>query len=189
MTKKIAIALALCLGATLASAAPRREVSASRSETVKAKVKSVDQKTRMVTVLAEDGSEVTFKAGDKVRNLKGVKVGDEITTTLYQTLTLWILGADEAAPELRLGADVYRAPAGEKPAGTIAADLQGVATVEEIAKDQKSVTLKGPRGNLVKLAVRNPKNLEGVTVGTRVGFAYSEELAIDVTTPKKAKKK
>jgi hypothetical protein len=189
MTKKIAIALALCLGATLASAAPNREVSASRSETVKAKVKSVDQKTRMVTVLAEDGSEVTFKAGDKVRNLKGVKAGDQISATLHQTLTLWILGADEAAPELQLGADVYRAPAGEKPAGTIAADLQGVATVEEIAKDQKSVTLKGPRGNLVKLAVRNPKNLEGVTVGTRVGFAYSEELAIDVTTPKKSKKK
>jgi Cu/Ag efflux protein CusF len=189
MTKKIVFALALCLGATLASAAPKREVSASRSETITAKVKSVDQKTRMVTVTGEDGSETTFKAGDKVRNLKQVKPGDEVNATLYQTLTLWVLGENEAAPELKTGTDVYRAPAGQKPAGTVASDLQGVATVEEIAKDQKSITLKGPRGNLVQLAVRNPKNLEGVKVGTRIGFAYTEELAVDVTTPKKAKKK
>jgi hypothetical protein len=110
-----------------------------------------------------------------------------VTATMNQSLTLWLLAADQPAPELSVGADVYRAPAGQKPGGTVAADLSGVATVEAIAPDKKSVTLKGPRGNLVKLDVRDPKNLDGVAVGTRVGFAYSETLAIDVTPGKKKK--
>jgi Cu/Ag efflux protein CusF len=184
---RIAMALALCLGAANASAV-QKEFHASRTETVTAKVKKVDQATRMVTLVGEDGVETTFKAGDDVKNLKQVKVGDVVTTVLDQALTLWILGADQAAPELSVGSDVYRAAPGEKPGGVMTADLSGVATVEAIAADKKSVTLKGPRGKSVKLAVRDPANLEGVALGTRVGFAYSETLAIGVKEGKKAPK-
>ncbi len=179
MMTRIALALALCLAASNASAA-QKEFSASRSETISAKVKKVDVATREVTLVGEDGVETTFKASADVKNLDKVKAGDVVTTTLDQTLTLWVLGADQAAPELSVGSDVYRAEPGQKPGGMMTTDLSGVATVEKIAADKKSVTLKGPKGNLVKLAVRNPENLEGVTVGTRVGFAYSETLAIGV---------
>ena len=183
MITRIAMALALCLAASNASAA-QKEFSASRSETLTAKVKKVDVTTREVTLVGEDGVETTFKAGPDVKNLAQVKVGDVVSTTLDQSLTLWLLGADQAAPELSVGSDVYRAAPGQKPGGMMTADVSGVATVEAIAADKKSVTLKGPKGNLVKLAVRNPENLDGVTVGTRVGFAYSETLAIGVSPGK-----
>lgn len=186
MTKRIAFALALCLGATTALAA-QREFSASRSETLTAKVKKIDLKTREVTLVGEDAVETTFKAGDDVRNLDKVKVGDVVSTTLDQSMTLWILQEGQPAPELAVGSDVYRAQKGEKPGGMMSTDLTGIATVEQIAADKKSVTLKGPKGNLVKLAVRNPENLDGVTVGTKVGFAYSETLAISVAPGKPAK--
>ncbi len=179
MMTRIAIALALCLAASTASAA-QREISTSRTETLTAKVKKIDLKTREVTLVGEDGVMTTFKAGEDVKNLDKVKVGDVVSTTLDQTLTLWILGANDAAPELSVGSDVYRAAPGQKPGGMMTTDLTGVATVEAIAADKKSVTLKGPKGNVVKLLVRNPENLDGVTVGTRVGFAYSETLAIGV---------
>ena len=185
MTRNL-VALGLCLAAAAASAAPHKEFSASRSETLEAKVTKVDQKTRAVTVVGEDGTEATFKAGEKVRNLPQLKAGDVVSVMLDQSLTLWLLAENEAAPELQVGADVFRAPKGAKPGGSTTTDVSGVATVESIAADKKSVTLKGPRGNLVTLDVRNPTNLEGVTVGTRVGFAYSETLAVDVVTPKKA---
>ena len=168
-------ALGLCLAATAAWAAPHKEFSASRTQTLEAKVTKVDQQKREVTVVSEDGSEATFKAGDKVRNLAQLKKGDKISVMLDQSLTLWVLGAD-----------VYRAPKGAKPGGSTTTDVSGVATVEAIAADKKSVTLKGPRGNLVSLDVRNPANLEGITVGTRIGFAYSETVAVDVMAPKKA---
>jgi Cu/Ag efflux protein CusF len=179
MFKRIAVALALLLAAATALAA-QREVSTSRSETLTAKVKKIDQQTREVTLVGEDGSETTFKAGADVKNLAQVKVGDVVSVALDQTLTLWLLETNQPAPELSVGADVYRAPAGQKPGGMMTADLSGVATVEAIAPDKSTVTLRGPKGNLVKLAVRNKSNLDGVTVGTRVGFAYSETLAIDV---------
>jgi hypothetical protein len=108
-----------------------------------------------------------------------------VAVKLDQALTLWILEKDQPAPELGVGADVYRAQPGQKPGGMMTADVTGVATVEELAPDKTWVTLKGPRGNVVKLDVRNPANLDGVVVGTRVGFAYSETLAISVTAAKK----
>ncbi len=188
MTNRIALALAICLGATTAHAA-QREVSTSRSETLTAKVTKIDLKTREVTLVGEDAVETTFKAGEDVRNLDKVKVGDVVSTTLDQTLTLWLLDENQPAPELAVGSDVYRAKKGEKPGGMMTTDLTGIATVESIAPDKKFVTLKGPKGNLVKLAVRNPDNLEGVAVGTKVGFAYSETLAISVAPGKAPAKK
>jgi hypothetical protein len=186
MTRNLA-ALGLCLAAATASAAGHKEFSLSRTQTIDAKVVKVDSQKREVTLKGDDGAETTFKVGDKVRNLAQVKKGDKVTVLLDQSLTLWLLGADEAAPELQVGADVYRAPKGEKPGGITTTDVSGVATVESIAADKKTVVLKGPRGNFVTLDVRNPANLEGVTVGTRVGFAYSETVGVDVSTPKKAK--
>lgn len=183
MITRIAFALALCLGAANASA-DQKEFHAARTETVKATVKSVDPATRMMTLVAKDGSETTFKAADDVRNLDQVKPGDLVAATMDQSLTLWILGDDQPAPELAVGADVTRAKKGEKPGGMMTTDLSGVATVEKIAGDKKSVTLKGPRGKSVKLAVKDPANLEGVKLGTRIGFAYSEALAVAVTPAK-----
>lgn len=183
MMTRITFALALCLAAANASAA-KKEFSASRTETVSAKVKSVDQKTRMVTLVDEGGGDVTFKAGEEVRNLAQLKAGDTVTATVDQSLFLWVLAPDEAAPQTATGADVYRAAPGEKPGGVVTADVSGVATVESVAKDKKTVTLKGPKGNLLTLDVRDPANLEGVGVGTRIGFAYSEALAVDVKAGK-----
>jgi hypothetical protein len=185
MTRNL-VALGLCLAAATASAAGHKEFSVSRTQTIESKVVKVDQQKREITLRDEDGAETTFKAGEKIRNLAQVKAGDKVTVLLDQSLTLWLLGADEAAPELQVGADVYRAPKGEKPGGITTTDVSGIATVEAIAADKKSVTLKGPRGNVVTLDVRNPANLEGVVVGTRVGFAYSETVGVDVSTPKKA---
>jgi Cu/Ag efflux protein CusF len=184
MITRIAFALALCLGAANASAG-QKEFSAARSETITATVKKIDQKTREVTLVGEDGAETVFKADEQVRNLAQVKKGDVVAVKLDQALTLWILEKDQPAPELGVGADVYRAQPGQKPGGMMTADVTGVATVEELAPDKTWVTLKGPRGNVVKLDVRNPANLDGVVVGTRVGFAYSETLAISVTAAKK----
>jgi Cu/Ag efflux protein CusF len=182
----MAVVLALGLAAGGASA-DHKEFHAARSESITAKVKAVDAKTRQVTLVGEDGTETSFTASDQVRNLDKLKAGDKVTARLDQALTLWILGKDDPAPDLSVGSDVVRAKAGEKPGGMMTADVSGVATVEEIAADKKWVKLKGPRGNVVKLAVRDPKNLAGVAVGTRVGFAYSEALAVGVK-PAKGKK-
>src|SRR5512133_1022877 len=135
MLTRIAVALALLLGVAHASP-PQREVSASRVERLTAIVQKIDVQTREMTLKGEHGAETTFTVAKDARNLDKVKVGDEVSVTYDQALTLWILGADEAGPQLSVGTDVYRAAPGEKPSGLMTADVTGVATVEQIAADK-----------------------------------------------------
>ena len=46
------------------------------SATVTATVTKIDQKTREVSVKTEDGKDYSFVAGENVKNLSQVKVGD-----------------------------------------------------------------------------------------------------------------
>jgi hypothetical protein len=52
--------------------------------TATATVKKLDLKTRMVTLQRADGSMITFRADENVRNLPPVRVGDEVTATYYE---------------------------------------------------------------------------------------------------------
>jgi hypothetical protein len=51
-----------------------------------AKVKKLNLKKRMVTLERADGSPVTIHVDEHVRNLKHVKVGDEVTVQYYESL-------------------------------------------------------------------------------------------------------
>ena len=42
------------------------------------------------------------------------------------------------------------------------------------------LTLKGPEGNVVRVKVMDPKNLEKVKVGDKLFITYTEALAISV---------
>ncbi|HET9599802.1 MAG TPA: hypothetical protein VFP65_29780 [Anaeromyxobacteraceae bacterium] len=182
MPMRFAVLAALALAAADASA---KEFKTSRTQTVTATVKAVDQATRQVTLLQENGKELTFKASDRVKNLAQVKPGDTVVAKVAEQMTLRLLGANEEAPAPTATAKVQEAKPGEEPGATMLADVSGVATVESIAPDKKSVKLKGPRGNVVKLHVKDPKNLEGVKVGSRVAVTYSKALAVDVVSKKK----
>ncbi|MFL5415936.1 MAG: hypothetical protein ACJ78Y_08070, partial [Myxococcales bacterium] len=69
---------------------------AVKTSTVTAKVKSVDQKTRMVTLVNDDGESTTFKADSRIKNLKQVKPGDVVSATLTETLTARVMNPSEA---------------------------------------------------------------------------------------------
>ena len=63
--------------------------------------------------------------------------------------------------------------------GTIARTRTVVATVEEIDKPQRLVTLKGPKGNLLPLKVGpDVRNFDQVKVGDRVVVRYAEALSL-----------
>jgi len=59
-------------------------------------------------------------------------------------------------------------------------------TYTKIDDKKPSVTLKGPEGNSLTLAVADKKNLEGIKVGDQVDLTYTDSLAVAV---EKAKKK
>src|SRR5439155_2778530 len=95
---RLAAVLAV-LGAAMAVRADEGKPTfhAEKTSTVTSKVKAVDQKTRMMT-LANDQGEVTFKADNRVKNLKQVKPGDVVTATLTESLDARVLKPGESVP-------------------------------------------------------------------------------------------
>jgi hypothetical protein len=192
---------ALCLSAVIAAcaasskpAAPAPQVAAAplpsgvvgeNVVSVTATVKALDQKTRMVTLQRPDGSLIKFKAGEEVRNLPQVKVGDEVKVTYYESLAYEVKKPGESAPGTKVAEGMKRAELGEKPGGIAGQVTTVTATIAGIDKAAGTVTLRSPEGELTTIKARNPDNLNRVSVGDLVEITYTEALGISVETPQK----
>jgi hypothetical protein len=133
----------------------------------------------MVTLKGPEGKLMEFRAGEEVKNLPQVKVGDQVVMTYYESIAAQIVkaGTDPGAVAQQA---VAAAKPGEKPAGAAAQQVTVTATVEAIDENGHYVTLKGPEGKSTAVKVRDPKNLEGAKVGDTVMITYTEALAISV---------
>jgi hypothetical protein len=152
------------------------------TETAKATVTKINQKTREVTVKTEDGKLHSFVAGDHVKNLAQVKPGDIITVTYTEALAYEVKKHD-AASGVSTTQAVASAKPGEKPAGVVA--QQTTVTVKITAIDPKvpTVTFMGPKGNTKTIVVKDPSKLNGVKVGDLVDLTYTEAIAVEVDKP------
>jgi Cu/Ag efflux protein CusF len=148
-------------------------------KTVTATVESIDLKTRAVTLRGPEGKVMGVKAGEEVKNLPQVKVGDKVVATYYESIAARIVkpGTGQASAAQQA---VATAKPGEKPAGAMVQQVTVTATVEAIDRNSQHVTLKGQEGKTVDVKVQDPKNLEGVKVGDEVVITYTEALAISV---------
>jgi TusA-related sulfurtransferase len=158
---------------------------ASKTSTVTSKVKSVNQKTRMVTLVNDAGEEVTFKADQRIKNLKQLKKGDVVTATVTETLSARVLDPGETPTAAASGSTVASAPLGAKPAGYAAKEVYVVATIAAIDKDNMIVTLKNAQGEAFPVKAREKKNVEKLAVGDNIEIHATQSLAVEVTTPKK----
>jgi hypothetical protein len=167
----------------VATAETKREGDTIKREeavTVEATVTAINQKTRMVTLRGADGSETSFHVDDSVKNLPQVRKGDVVTATYYRALAARIRKPGEAKPSITTGGGLETAPLGEKPGGVHAQTMQVTATVTKVDRAKQEVTLRGPRGKSVVVAVQDPANMEKVKKGDLVEITYTEAIAISV---------
>jgi hypothetical protein len=157
----------------------------SEVRTVTATVEAIDLATRMVTLKGPKGNTITFKAGEEVRNLPQVKVGDQVEAKYYESLVVDVKKPGEATPGVTEEQVAGRAKPGEMPAAAMANKVTITATVTAIDKKKPSVTLKGPEGNVKEVKIKDPKKLDNVKVGDLVVITYTEAFAISVEKPKK----
>lgn len=151
--------------------------------TATATVKAIDLKTRRVTLQRPDGSTIKFRAGEEVRNLPQVKVGDVVTVTYYESLAYEVKRPGEATPGAAVGEGVERAAPGEMPGAAGVRVTTVTATIDAIDKAAPSVTLLMPDGEKTTVKVRFPERLEHVAVGDLVEITLTEGLAISVQRP------
>lgn len=172
------LSLAVVAHAEAPAAAPTGEGVVAKVE-VTAKVAKIDQKTREVTLKADDGREYSFVASEDVTNLPQVQVGDVVTVAYAEAFVYEVHKGGAVADGGTVVAGAAAEP-GAKPAGIIARETTVTVLITAIDPKAPSVTFKGPAGNSRTIKVLHPEKLQGVSVGDTVDITYTEALAIKV---------
>ena len=151
------------------------------------KVKSINKKTREVTLVGPQGNQMVIPAGEEVKNFDQIRIGDLVTLTYVQALVVELKAVENNGIRERVESEnKVAAKPGEKPAGMIEKTTRIVANVVAVNPKAQTVTLRGPK-RTVEVAVKDPAMLKDVKVGNQVEATYIEAVALVVTADKKAK--
>jgi Cu/Ag efflux protein CusF len=154
---------------------------------IQGKVKSINKKTREVTLVGPQGNQMVIPAGEDVKNFDQIRVGDLVTLTYVQALVLELKTVQNNGIRERVESEnKVAAKPGEKPAGMIEKTTRIVANVVAVNPKAQTVTLRGPK-RTVEVAVKDPAMLKEIKVGNQVEATFIEAVALVVTADKKAK--
>jgi hypothetical protein len=183
-----AIAQQAPVGAEIKASEPGK-VAVARAVKVSALVTAIDAASRTLTLKGAEGRVFELVAGDEVRNFDQIKVGDSVVVTYVRGLTMEV-SKGSGIRESTEKTDAARAKPGEKPAGAVGRQITVLADVVAVDQKKKTITLKGPKGNVVELDVQNPDHFKVVKKGDQVLVDYVEAVAVSVEpAPKKGAKK
>ncbi len=160
--------------------------SVTATATRTATVTKIDKKDRWVTLKLADGSLVDVQAGPAVKNFDQIKVGDLVVANEQDTVTIEVLPAGQAAPNVSGGTAVVGAPKGAKPMGVMVDTTVVSGEVTEIDYAKRSITLKGPAGNLRTLQVGPAATkFDTIKKGDVVVLTLKTATSLEVTAPPK----
>ena len=147
-----------------------------------ATVQSIDAVDRTVTLAHADGSTDIYQCGPEVRNFAQIKVGDQVTATVAESVAVVLLkgGIPPAAGAATL---MVRAPQGDKPSGRVVDTIAATATVVSVNAETRHVTLAMPDGKNKTVKVGPDVDLTNVKAGDVVGVKITRSFAIAVTSP------
>jgi Cu/Ag efflux protein CusF len=176
-------------GGTVVASEPGK-AAAVRTLQVTALVVAIDKASRTVSLKGPEGNVVDVVAGDEVKNFAQIKVGDFVSVRFVQALTLELQKTKSGAGTITEREATVTAKPGQRPAAAAGREVTAIAKVTGVDPKAKTITLKGPRGNVVTLDVQNPDQFKVVKVGDEVQVVYTEAVAISVEPgAKKADKK
>lgn len=154
---------------------------------VTATVQAVDLDKRIVTLKGPEGNVFDVHAGDEVRNLPQVRVGDIVVTKYFESVAIELKKGELGIRSKESETATSRAPLGAKPAGAVATTTTIVANVTKVDAKKSIVTLEGPSGKSVNVKVKDPALMKEIKAGEQVEMIITEALAIAVEAPKKKK--
>jgi len=150
---------------------------------VTATVEAVDLATRMVTIVRPEGKSFVVHAGEQVRNLEQVKVGDKVTVEYYEGILAEIAPAGASPSEVKMTDVMARAAPGERPAGAVGEAITATVVIEYVDTIRNVVHFKGPLGKTRIVKVMKPEfrtMLKNLKPGDQVALSYFEAMAVSV---------
>ena len=181
LTLAVAIAAAVFSSALFAAEAERPARMDAALVTLQAKVAAVNHETREVTLENPDGKQVVIQAGEDVKNLDQVDVGDTVTVEYLEVVSMEVLPKGEVDVAAMTTAETKVGPLDQKPAKAMMTETSVITVIDAIDKENRLVTLKGPEGETKTVRARNPANLEKIAIGDKVLVTYTTALAVTVT--------
>jgi Cu/Ag efflux protein CusF len=163
------------------SEAPAPRMVFAQTNHLKATVQDIDYAKREVTLKGPNGKSVQVAISDEVRNFPQMKKGDIVNVGYYESVALALGKPGEVLPATSRSETLARRAPGQKPGGLAVTVTQTTATVEDVDREKREVTLKGPEGNTVTLEV-DPSvgNLQRIKKGDTITANRTEALAISV---------
>ncbi len=171
-------ALGLLVGCQTTS--PPKPAMVEQVDEVSATVTAVDLPARLVTLRGPDGKLFTVEAGEEVRNLPQIGVGDRVSVRYYEAIA-----AELAKPgqQAAVSAEVTRAPLGAKPGAGMSQQVTDNVRIDAVDPTTHTVSFTGSEGHSQTITVRDPKMqdfLKSLKVGDQVAVTYTEAVAISV---------
>jgi Cu/Ag efflux protein CusF len=156
-------------------------IGASQTITARAKVQALDLATREVTLVGPEGV-FTIHAGDAVRNLDKIKVGDTVVATYYASIVLVLSAPGTQVPDNQVNAAASRAAKGQVPAAALRTKMVVTGTVVAVDLANHTISLVDPSGGMVHVFnVTDPRRqaaLKRVKVGDSLTAIGTEAFAI-----------
>jgi len=182
------IAIAFVFAAAPAVSTAVEPITVSDSIVVKATIVKVDKKKREITLRDAQGNEEAVVVSDEVRNFNQIKKGDVLEIEYHRAAASALEKVGDAT-SAGTSMDIARAKPGEKP-GMMAMQTQTiVATVLDVDKANRLLTVQGPKGGIVTVVVpADMKAFDTLVKGDKISAEYGEAVAISVKTPEKKKK-
>jgi hypothetical protein len=170
-------------GGTVVGSEPGK-AAAVRAIEVSAQVVSIDKTTRTLSLKGPGGKVADVVVTPEAKNFAQIKVGDYVFVRMMQSL---VLELQKTKGGVAAGASegVVTAKPGDRPAVAGAREVQAIAKVTAVSQKDKTISLKGPRGNTVTLDVQNPDQFKVVKVGDEVMVTYTEAVAVSVEPAEK----
>lgn len=171
-------------GGTVVASEPGKAMIVTTAE-VTATVVAIEKSSRTVTLKGPQGKSVDVVAGEQVRNFDQIKVGDMVVVQYEEALSLELRKTrTTGAPTETVAA--ARAKPGERPAGAVGREIHALVDVVNVDPKKSVISVKGPRGNVFDLQVRNQDHFKVVKKGDQIEVVYTEALALSVEPAKKA---
>jgi hypothetical protein len=170
-------------GATTVTSQPGR-VAAAQVIKASVVVTAIDPAGRGLTLKNAEGKTFDVVAGPEVRNFDQIKVNDRVVAEYVRALTLELRkggGVRQSAES----ADAARTKPGEKPGVAVGGRVTVMADVVDVNQKAKTISLRGPKGNVLVLDVQNPDHFKVVKKGDQVEVDYAEAMAVSVQPAQK----
>lgn len=145
-------------------------------------VRSVNPRTRQVTILTPSHETVTVTAGPEVQNFAQIRRGNRVRLRFEEAVAAQLTPRGTNLPaEVDVGA--ARAAAGQRPAGAVVTTVRDTVTINAVDTTANTVTFTSSRGVRRTLPVRSPEMqafIRTIRPGQRVNIAIAEAVAISV---------